>query len=65
MGVTIAYEHTFEAVSPAVTRLVWRVCSRGRHGLRARLFAAVYGRLIDRAWPRFRASLSPASPTDT
>jgi len=57
MGVAIDYEHRFEPVSPDTTRLVWSVQSRGR-GVRARLFAAVYSRLIDRAWPRFEDSLT-------
>ena len=58
MGVLIDYEHRFEPVSAEKTRLVWVVCSRGRAGVRARLFAAIYSRLIDRAWPRFKASVS-------
>lgn len=58
MGTVIDYEHRFEPSSPNSTRLVWRVRSRGRAGVRARLFAAVYGRLIDRAWPRFQASVT-------
>jgi carbon monoxide dehydrogenase subunit G len=53
MGVTIDYEHRFEPVAPAATRLVWVVRSRQRPGLRARAFGAIYARLIDRAWPRF------------
>jgi hypothetical protein len=67
MGVTIGYEHRFEPVSPTSTRLVWVVRSHGRVGLRARLFAAVYSRLIDRAWPRFAASVSAVreTPSDT
>jgi Polyketide cyclase / dehydrase and lipid transport len=58
MGVPIDYEHRFEPTSANLTRLVWRVRCRGRAGLRARLFATVYARLIDRAWPRFQASLT-------
>lgn len=58
VGVPIDYDHRFEPVSPSVTRLVWVVRSQARPGLRARTFAAVYGRLIDRAWPRFVASVS-------
>ena len=61
LGVGIDYEHAFEALSPSRTRLVWTVRSRGRAGLRARLFAAAYSRLIDRAWPRCAASLSGAA----
>jgi Polyketide cyclase / dehydrase and lipid transport len=59
MGVPIDYEHRFEPSSPASTRLVWQVRCRGRAGVRARLFARVYARLIDRAWPRFAASVAP------
>jgi len=59
MGVTIDYQHRFETVSPQTTRLVWVVRSRRRAGVRARLFALVYARLIDRAIPRFVASVSP------
>jgi hypothetical protein len=58
MGVLIDYEHRFEPESPESTRLVWRVRCHGRAGVRARLFAAIYGRLIDRAWPRFRDSVT-------
>jgi carbon monoxide dehydrogenase subunit G len=58
MGVMIDYAHGFEAVDPETTRLVWTVRSRGRTGLRARLFAVVYSRLIDRAWPRFQATVA-------
>jgi hypothetical protein len=65
MGVMIDYEHRFEQVSADETRLVWCVRTRGRAGMRARLFATIYSRLIDRAWPRFQASMSPASPADT
>ena len=58
MGVEIDYEHRFEPVSAATTGLQWVVRSRGRVGVRALLFAAVYARLIDRAWPRFVESVS-------
>jgi Polyketide cyclase / dehydrase and lipid transport len=55
LGVPIRYVHVFEPVGAHRTELRWRVeLSRGRRGLRARLLAAVYARLIDRAWPRFR-----------
>ena len=57
MGVEIDYDHRFEPVSDTSTRLVWVVRSRGRGGVRARLFARIYSRLIDRAWPRFAASV--------
>jgi carbon monoxide dehydrogenase subunit G len=63
MGVMIDYEHRFEPVSVTSTRLVWVVRSHRRAGIRSRLFAAVYSRLIDRAWPRFVASLSPVEST--
>ena len=58
MGVPIDYEHRFEPTSPQSTRLVWIVRTRGRRGVRARLFGFVYGRLVDRAWPRFQATLT-------
>jgi hypothetical protein len=57
MGVTIDYDHRFEVRSPSSTRLVWVVRGPQRIGLRARLFAAIYARLVDRAWPRFVASV--------
>jgi Polyketide cyclase / dehydrase and lipid transport len=60
MGVPIDYEHRFEPALPGSTRLVWSVRCRGRTGVRARLFAAVYACLIDRAWPRFKDSVTPA-----
>ncbi len=55
LGVPIDYEHRFEAVADDRARLTW-VVSTHRPGLRALAFAALYGRLIDRAWPRFAAS---------
>jgi Polyketide cyclase / dehydrase and lipid transport len=59
MGVLIDYEHRFEPTSANSTRLVWTVRCPGRAGMRARLFARVYTRLIDRAWPRFQSSVAP------
>ena len=59
MGVPIDYEHRFEPVTPTTTRLVWTVSTPARAGIRARTFANVYARLIDRAWPRFQRSLTP------
>lgn len=53
LGTMIDYEHAFEAIAARSTRLVWTVRASGRAGVRARAFAAVYSRLIDRAWPRF------------
>jgi hypothetical protein len=64
MGALIDYEHRFEPAHADSTRLVWTVRCRGRVGVRARLFAAVYARLIDRAWPRFKASVTPSSPRE-
>jgi Polyketide cyclase / dehydrase and lipid transport len=59
MGVTIDYEHRFEPVEPTRTRMVWTVRNRrSRLGVRERLFSVIYGRLIDRAWPRFVSWLS-------
>jgi hypothetical protein len=60
MGVTIDYEHRFDEVEPDRTRLVWTVRERhSRPRVRGRLFAAVYSRLIDRAWPGFVAPVAP------
>ena len=64
MGALIDYEHRFEPAGHS-TRLVWTVRCRGRAGVRARLFAAVYARLIDRAWPQFRASVTPPPLNET
>ena len=57
-GLTIDYDHRFEPVTPTRTRLVWVVRTREAPGVRARLFAAVYSRMIDRAWPRFAVQLA-------
>lgn len=57
MGTTIHYDHRFAEAGPDRTRLTWVVRAE-RSSVRARIFAAVYGRLIDRAWPRFAASLT-------
>lgn len=55
LGLPIRYVHAFEAVDQGRTRLRWRVELDGsRPGVRARVFAWVYARLLDRAWPRFR-----------
>jgi hypothetical protein len=57
LGVRIDYDHAFGDLGPNRARLTWTVrCERP--GLRARVFASVYGRLVDRAWPRFTASLT-------
>jgi carbon monoxide dehydrogenase subunit G len=64
MGALIDYEHRFEPAHADSTRLVWTVRCRGRAGVRAHLFAAVYARLIDRAWPRFKASVTPPSQSE-
>jgi hypothetical protein len=59
MGVTIDYEHRFEPDELTKTRMVWTVRNRrSRLGVRERLFAAIYGRLIARAWPNFVSWLS-------
>jgi hypothetical protein len=56
LGVPLRYLHAFEPVEGGRTRLRWRVHVDGRRvGVRAGLFALAYARLIDRAWPRFRA----------
>lgn len=57
MGVDIDYDHRFEPRGAGATKLTWVVRTE-RPGFRARLFAGVYSRLIDRAWPRFVASVS-------
>ena len=55
VGLSIRYLHAFEPIDGGHTRLRWRVeLDDGRPGLRSRLFAAVYARQIDRAWPRFQ-----------
>lgn len=57
LGVPIDYEHRFEPIDDELTRLRW-VVRTARPGPRATVFAAVYRRLIDRAWPRFAESIS-------
>jgi Polyketide cyclase / dehydrase and lipid transport len=53
-GVPIAYHHAFEPVGEHRTRLRWTVeLLAPRVGIRARLFARVYRRNLDRAWPAF------------
>jgi hypothetical protein len=54
MGVTIRYDHGFEPVDDSRSRLRWVVrAASGKRGVRARLFAVIYARLIDRAWSGF------------
>ena len=60
MGALIDYEHRFEPAHADSTRLVWTVRCRGRAGVRAHLFSAVYARLIDRL--ATIQGLSPAIP---
>lgn len=56
VGLPIVYHHHFEALSDATTRLRWVVeLAEGRRGLRAEIFARIYARTVDRAWPRFVA----------
>lgn len=60
-GCVVRYDHRFEA-TPTGTRLVWAVELSGpTAGLLARPFAVVYGRLVDRALPRFVERLVAAS----
>lgn len=54
LGLPINYHHTFEALEGGRTQLVWTVeLADTSPGLRSSLFARVYSRNIDRAWPRF------------
>ncbi len=56
LGLPIDYRHHFEALDSERTRLTWAVELVGaRAGLRAKAFARIYGRNLDRAWPAFVA----------
>jgi hypothetical protein len=57
LWVTIRYDHRFAATAEG-TRLTWTVSEDGtRRSLRGRLFASIYGRLVDRAIPRLQAEM--------
>jgi hypothetical protein len=56
----IRYDHRFEPVDQGHTRLVWTVAAEGRLGLLGRVFAAGYGRNLDRAIPNLQRELDGA-----
>jgi hypothetical protein len=57
LGLVIRYDHRFAATVEG-TRLTWTVAEDGtRRSLRGRLFASIYGRLVDRAIPRLQAEM--------
>ena len=54
-GVSISYDHRFEPMGPAATRLEWLVELRGPLAPLVRpIFARIYGRNVDRAIPRLQ-----------
>ncbi len=56
LWLTLSYDHRFEALTESRTRLTWIVEAEGfAVGLLGRLFAAIYGRNLDRAIPRLQA----------
>ena len=61
LWLTIRYDHRFAADS-AGTRMTWTVSQEGvRRTVVGRVFASLYGRLVDRAIPRLKAQLAAAS----
>jgi hypothetical protein len=62
LWLTIHYDHRFEPLDDRRTRLVWTVATEGRVGVLGRIFAAVYGRNLDRAIPNLRRELDGAKP---
>jgi Polyketide cyclase / dehydrase and lipid transport len=57
---TIRYDHRFEPLDERHTRLVWTVAANGRPWLVGRVFAAAYGRNLDRAIPNLQRELDAA-----
>jgi hypothetical protein len=57
---TIRYDHRFEPLDERHTRLVWTVAANGRLWLLGRVFAATYGRNLDRAIPNLQRELDAA-----
>lgn len=54
LGLPIEYHHTFDELGDNRSRLVWTVeLVDATPSLRSALFARVYSRNIDRAWPKF------------
>lgn len=54
LGLPIEYHHAFEELAGNRSRLVWTVeLATAKPGLRSALFARIYSRNIDRAWPKF------------
>ena len=61
LWLTIHYNHRFEPIDEHHTRLVWTVAAeRPRIGLLGRVFAAGYGRNLDRAIPNLQRELDGA-----
>jgi len=60
LWLTIRYDHRFAADGDG-TRLTWTVAEDGaRRSIPGRIFASLYGRLVDRAIPRLQAQLAAA-----
>ncbi len=54
LGLPVRYHHSFEELEANRSRLVWTVeLATTKPGFRSALFARVYSRNIDRAWPEF------------
>lgn len=64
LWLTIHYDHRFDPLDDGRTRLVWTLEGEGRGvGVAGRLFAALYGRMVDRAIPRLVAQMNAAGAT--
>jgi len=60
VAVEVHYDHRFEPVDDAHTRLVWTVVAEGPGaGSLGRLFGAIYARNLDRAIPNLQTELRP------
>ena len=58
LTVKVHYDHRFEAVDPAHTRLTWTVTAEGPGaGSLGRVFGAIYARNLDRAIPRLQSEI--------
>ena len=61
---TIRYDHRFAATGDN-TLMTWTVSEEGsRRSTLGRLFASVYGRMVDRAIPRLQAYLASSKQGD-
>ena len=59
LWLSVSYDHQFEAVGAAQTKMLWTVAAEGfGASVLGRVFAVIYNRSLDKAIPRLQAELA-------